>query len=278
MRWYGVTMDIDESLAHDVSAERDVSARIMRNLAQFSPTLLFTAAYGIGVTFVNERWTEMTGLSQAELFGHGITKAIHPADVAALIDPWMKHSRERSAFTVQFRLRRSDGAYRWVEARLTPEPGANGEAAQWIGIGIDIDEQRRAKAALECLVEAGASVARTDDLHEVLSALAKAALENLADFCILDMFADGAPIRIVVGSDRTSAEEIERVQAHGTPPRGEGHTIAPALYGGQPSSGIWTNCPTARLPSTRASCGGRRACRSRCTRSRWRWDRRATAP
>jgi PAS domain S-box-containing protein len=233
VRWYGVTIDIHDSLSTDASAERDVSARIIRNLAQRTLTLLCTASSDGQVTFANEQWTEATGVAQSDLLGLGLRSVIYPDDLEPLQSQWLQLAHASAPFTIQFRLKRTDGVYRWVEMRFTPEIDAGGTTLQWIGIGIDIDEQRRATAALEYLVEAGASVARSGNLEDVLSSLATASLESLADVCIVDLFGEREPTRIVVGSSRVTTKDVQQLRLNGTPRPGERHPISAALYEGR---------------------------------------------
>jgi len=66
-------------------------------------------------------------------------------------------------FAVQYRVRRTDGGIRWVESRGTPIAGG----AEWIGVTIDVTEERAALEALrESRAELEETVARLDSLLE----------------------------------------------------------------------------------------------------------------
>jgi PAS domain S-box-containing protein len=63
--------------------------------------------------FINKRWQEYTGLSPEEGLGYRWTAAIHPDDVASLLDAWRTATTTGEVFEREARLRRADGEYRW---------------------------------------------------------------------------------------------------------------------------------------------------------------------
>ncbi|GAC1306931.1 MAG: hypothetical protein NVSMB19_19420 [Vulcanimicrobiaceae bacterium] len=90
-------------------------------------------------------------------------------DPSALIgDAWLEivHSDEREAtrarwraavaagepYDAQFRVRSPDGAYRWQLVRALPQRDAGGSILRWVGVNVDIDDQRRADEAREQFV------------------------------------------------------------------------------------------------------------------------------
>lgn len=97
--------------------------------------------------FVNERWTVYAGMS-FERAWLGWSTAMHP-------DDWLECNkrREKALATGQideteYRLKRSDGLYRWHLARAVPFKDASGRITTWFGTCTDIDEQKRAQLAL----------------------------------------------------------------------------------------------------------------------------------
>ncbi|EJZ18769.1 PAS domain-containing protein, partial [Rhizobium sp. Pop5] len=51
-------------------------------------------------------------------------------------------------FSIKYRMRRFDGAYRWVDGRAEPLRDQNGGITQWYVISVDIDDEMRAQEAL----------------------------------------------------------------------------------------------------------------------------------
>jgi PAS domain S-box-containing protein len=61
-----------------------VSDRQLRAIVDTIPGLVWLARVDGGAEYVNRRWLEYTGLSQADAGGWGWTAAIHPDDLDRL--------------------------------------------------------------------------------------------------------------------------------------------------------------------------------------------------
>src|SRR3546814_2147781 len=51
-------------------------------------------------------------------------------------------------FSMNYRLRRADGVYRWMSSRADPLRDQDGRIVQWFGLCHDIDDQMHAEDAL----------------------------------------------------------------------------------------------------------------------------------
>lgn len=72
-----------------------------------------------------------------------------------------RYAKTGGFYDVTYRLRRADGTYRWQHARATPFRDGTGAISRWFGTCVDVDEQVRAREALEAAVKE-----RTAALHE----------------------------------------------------------------------------------------------------------------
>jgi PAS domain S-box-containing protein len=54
----------------------------------------------------------------------------------------------KSPVNVEFRLRPSDGGYRWTNIRAAPVINDAGRIEKWVGMNVDIDERKLAEAAV----------------------------------------------------------------------------------------------------------------------------------
>jgi signal transduction histidine kinase len=72
-------------------------------------------------------------------------KGVHPEDLERCVAYYLDHFRRREAFEVEYRLRRHDGAYRWIFDRGVPFTDDAGAFAGFIGSCVDVDERRRAQ-------------------------------------------------------------------------------------------------------------------------------------
>ena len=65
-------------------------------------------------------WRKFTGQSEEETKGAGWAKALHPDDVKHTMEAWNNAVATKSAYEVEYRIRRHDGAYRHFLARGVP--------------------------------------------------------------------------------------------------------------------------------------------------------------
>jgi PAS domain S-box-containing protein len=93
-------------------------------------------------------WGAFTGQSFDEYKGWGWLNAIHPEDQERTAITWTESVRERRLHADEHRLRRYDGAYRYMRVRGVPILGEDGVVREWVGIHTDIDERKRAEEAL----------------------------------------------------------------------------------------------------------------------------------
>jgi PAS domain S-box-containing protein len=98
--------------------------------------------------FLNQPWLDYTGLSLDQALGWGWTSAIHPDDVAALLDDWRAIRASGTRGEVEARLRRFDGEFRWFLFRAEPLRDEAGGIVKWYGTSIDIEERKRVEVAL----------------------------------------------------------------------------------------------------------------------------------
>jgi PAS domain S-box-containing protein len=89
-----------------------------------------------------------TGQTYEEVKGWGWTKALHPDDLERTTQIWRQAIGEKSDYETEYRLRRSDGVYRYFLARGVPVFTEGGRIREWVGTCLDITERVRAEATL----------------------------------------------------------------------------------------------------------------------------------
>ena len=110
--------------------------------------LVWTALADGQIDFVNQRWCEYTGLSLEEACGQGWQAAVHPEDLAALLGRWRSILASGESGEMEARLRRFDGDYHWFHISASPLRNAAGSVVEWLGVGTDIDDRKKAEEAL----------------------------------------------------------------------------------------------------------------------------------
>lgn len=121
----------------------------LRALTDAVPEILFTARPDGRWDYVNRRFTESTGLSQAVGLEEGWVRALDPADARRVLDRWRAAIAQGQAFEMRFRVRVSDGRSRWFLGRAQPVLDRADKRARWAGTWTEIDQLQRAKAAFQ---------------------------------------------------------------------------------------------------------------------------------
>lgn len=126
-------------------------------------------------TFFNQGWLNFTGRPLEHELGNGWTSDIHPDDLNRCLEVYYRACDARLDFEMEYRLRRHDGEYRWVNHVGVPRFEADGTFQGYIGSCIDLTERRRSEEALRDMSghlitaheEERARIAR--ELHDDLS-------------------------------------------------------------------------------------------------------------
>jgi PAS domain S-box-containing protein len=101
--------------------------------------------------FFNQGWLSFTGRTLEQEYGTGWAEGVHPEDFARCMQTYMDAFVERRPFTMEYRLRRRDGVYRWIFDQGAPRFAVDGAFAGFIGSCVDVTEQREAREALSRL-------------------------------------------------------------------------------------------------------------------------------
>lgn len=137
-----------------------------RNIADHSPVMIWVTDPTGYCAYLNRRWHDFTGQQPSEAEGFGWLDAVHPEDREYAQREFMTANATARPFRAEFRIRRRDGAFRWVIDAASPRFDANGEFLGYVGSVIDIDERRESEDRL--LVSEGRFRAAVDAMEGVL--------------------------------------------------------------------------------------------------------------
>jgi PAS domain S-box-containing protein len=105
------------------------------------------------ILFVNRKWLTFTGRRSRDELGNGWTASVHPDDLPPLLDAYHRALVDQRPLLLEYRLRRSDGVYRWICDCALPLHEDDGEFAGHVGTCVDVTGHREGTAALERTVE-----------------------------------------------------------------------------------------------------------------------------
>ena len=166
IREVGAAFDsMSATLAQREQAVRESEARF-RHMADSAPALIWMTDPGGRLVFANLHFTFMFGRPTEELVGDGWVAVVVPEDLPRFRHGFVAAFSTKRSFRAEIRVRRSDGAIRWLGCEGVPRLDESGTFLGYTGCAVDITEARLSTEALEARI-----TERTADLRRVLDAL-----------------------------------------------------------------------------------------------------------
>ena len=166
----GVWMDITmEKQAQDALRENEARFRAMADTA---PVMIWMSGPDMLCTFFNKGWLDFTGRSVEQELGNGWAQGVHREDLDRCLKTYINSFDSRHSFTMEYRLRRRDGEYRWVLDNGGPRFASDGTFLGYIGSCVDISEHKQAEAEARKHREELAHLARVAIMGEMAGSLA----------------------------------------------------------------------------------------------------------
>jgi PAS domain S-box-containing protein len=119
-----------------------------RQFVETLPQLLWTCRADGSLDYASKRLLTFLGVPEAELFGRGWLDSVNPEDREHAGESWARAVATGSEFQCEFRFRRHDGAYRWMDVRAHPLLDDDGKVVKWFGAYTDIHDRREVQEAL----------------------------------------------------------------------------------------------------------------------------------
>jgi PAS domain S-box-containing protein len=178
VRMRGVSMDITaRKAAEDQARESEGRFLVMANAA---PVLMWAAGPDKLGTFFNQPWLEFTGRTLEQELGYGWAEGLHPDDHDRCLKDYYQAFDSRRPFSIEYRLRRYDGQYRWILDHGIARYDPNQNFAGYIGSCVDVTERRAAEAEAERSRQELAHMGRVSTLGELSGSLAHELNQPLA--------------------------------------------------------------------------------------------------
>jgi PAS domain S-box-containing protein len=123
-----------------------------RQLADHAPLMIWRCDAAKHCDFFNRPWLEFTGRRMETELGFRWVELVHPEDAGARVAAFSAAFNRRESFSIEYRLRRHDGAWRWLLDNGQPTT-VGGRFTGYIGSCIDITETRQALEARRRAIE-----------------------------------------------------------------------------------------------------------------------------
>ncbi len=136
-----------------VQGEARESEERFRITANSAPVMIWMAGTDKLCDWFNQSWLAFTGRTLEEEVGNGWTEGVHRDDLARCLDVYTGSFDARREFTMEYRLRRHDGEYRWLLDHGGPRYAPDGGFEGYIGTCLDITDRKRAEQEMQQLLE-----------------------------------------------------------------------------------------------------------------------------
>jgi PAS domain S-box-containing protein len=142
------------AVLQDISERRHMehalraSEQRFRTMADNVPVLIWVSDLNGRLEFVNQPYLQFFGLSQEQLRDFDWRGMLHPEDADQYRAQRADGVRRAGAWEAQARVRRADGAWRWIQSRANPILNSAGEVVVYVGSSTDLTDLLAAQAAL----------------------------------------------------------------------------------------------------------------------------------
>jgi len=121
----------------------------LRTLAHVAPGGIYRVDAAGRITYVNERWCELTGYTANVALGQEWSLAVHPEDLEAMRQEWRRCMEERQPYRFEHRFIQPTGRVVHALTRAVREVDGRGQATGYTGMTVDIAELQQIRQQLQ---------------------------------------------------------------------------------------------------------------------------------
>ena len=171
-RWFDVLAAPAEPPGRFVLVLRDRTARHreeealrrseerFRTMARQLPLIAWQFDRDKGRSWVNDAFDRYFGSTGGDPLGPALREILHPEDAAGYVAAFVAAVEERRPFHAETRVRRADGAWRWLESWANPHYDDEGCYLGHLGTSVDVTDRHSAETALRAAAAGEAYRAR----------------------------------------------------------------------------------------------------------------------
>jgi len=113
-----------------------------------APVMIWVSGTDKQCVWFNRPWLNFTGRDIQQEVGNGWTEGVHPDDFDRCLKTYVDHFDARKEFRMEYRLRRHDRTYRWIDDTGIPRYARDGSFLGYIGSCTDVHQHRETEAEL----------------------------------------------------------------------------------------------------------------------------------
>jgi PAS domain S-box-containing protein len=144
----GRTRDRALAIAQGMTAELRATTAELQGIYDSSPLGVWRSDAQGRVVQANRRCEEICDIPEAGLIGEGWVRAMHDEDRERVLAAWARACETGSPYESEFRLRRSDGSWVWLNSKSAPLLRM-GKVEGHVGTIEDVTARHEAAAAIE---------------------------------------------------------------------------------------------------------------------------------
>jgi PAS domain S-box-containing protein len=108
-----------------------------------APVMMWVSGPDKLCTYFNKGWLQFTGRTLDQELGNGWAQGVHAEDLDRCLATYHRAFERRQPFRIEYRLRRFDGAYRWIVDIGAPRFESDGNFVGYIGSCIDMTDRKQ---------------------------------------------------------------------------------------------------------------------------------------
>ena len=147
----GLALDITDQI--EQSKALSDSEALFRSITTASTAALWITDASLAITYVSQKWIDLTGVPLEKHLGTGWLNSVVPEDRQQAAENFLSDFQAFRYHESQFRVQHTDGSVRWVVCTGSPQYAADGKFTGYIGAILDISDRVEAEAKLRASEE-----------------------------------------------------------------------------------------------------------------------------
>ncbi|MEH2285522.1 MAG: PAS domain S-box protein [Nostoc sp.] len=215
--WVGMCVDITER--KQAEAKLRESEACFRLLAENSTDIISRHTVDGILLYVSPACYTVLGYQPEELVGHASHELVHPDDLVQMAINYPVSGDLPDIYTITHRARHQEGHYIWLEATVRAiRDRQTQEILEMQASSRDITERKQVEEEQRFLAEASGILATSFDYETTLAGLARLAVPEIADWCLVDIICENQLVRRVAAAHANPGKQELLEQLQNYPP------------------------------------------------------------